>query len=164
MDALNELSRTLWQQRQLLEQLLYRVEVQQLLLATGRSRWVEAAADDVEVVLGQMRHKELERALAVASVAQQLGLERIEPPLRELIAVVPSPWDSILSDHQQAFLAMTAEVEQVTRHNRELLAQGFQATRELLASLTGDPSPQGYGADGGRAKLTTSSHLVDQAF
>jgi len=161
-DALNELSRVLWQQRQDLDRLLFRVEVQQMLLIAGRERWVLAAAADVEAVMENIRHREIHRALVVANVAQELGLDRNDPSLQELAAIAPSPWDSILADHRHAFLTLTGEIEQCTRHNRELLNRGFELTRELVAFLTGDSGPLGYQADGSAARLSATSHLLDR--
>jgi hypothetical protein len=43
---LGTLSQTLWRQQELLELLLYRMDVQQLVLTSARGRWVERA--DVE--------------------------------------------------------------------------------------------------------------------
>lgn len=163
MADLQQLTTILWRQRQLVEQLLYRVEVQQLLLSSGKTRWVAQAAHDVEVVLDRMRHEELQRALCVSTVSADLGLESSNPSLRELTAVVGSPWDGVLRDHQEAFLALTAEIEFVTRNNRELLTRGHQATRELLAALSGGTEISGYGANGRSARLSATNHLVDQA-
>jgi len=162
-DALNELSRVLWQQRQDLDRLLFRMEVQQMLLVAGRERWVAEAAADVEAVMDNIRHREIKRAMVVAEVAKELGLDDREPSLRELSEIVPAPWDGILSDHRQAFLTLTGEIEQCTRHNRELLNRGFELTRELVAFLTGDAGPYGYQADGSSARLSATSHLVDRA-
>jgi hypothetical protein len=161
MADLQQLTTILWRQRQLVEQLLYRSEVQQLLLSSGRTRWTAASAHDVEVVIDRMRHEELQRALCVAAVAADLGLETRNPSLRELISVVPAPWDGVLRDHQEAFLALTSEIDQITRSNRELLTRGHQATRELLAALAGGPEASGYDADGGAARLAPAAHLVD---
>ena len=62
-----------------------------------------------------------------------------------------------------AFLALTAEIEYVPRNNRELLSRGHQATRDLLAAPSGGNELSGYGANGQAARLTPTSHLVDQA-
>jgi hypothetical protein len=162
-DALNDLSRVLWHQRQAMEQLLFRVEVQQMLLAADRTRWVSAAAADVERVLDAIRDREIERAIIVAAVVEELGLDKENPSLRELSEAVPSPWGVILNEHRQAFLTLTGEIEHGTRHNRELLERGYQVTRELLASLTGDTAPSGYSADGSAARLSPAGHLLDRA-
>jgi flagellar biosynthesis/type III secretory pathway chaperone len=163
-DVLNELSRVLWQQRQDLDRLLFRVEVQQMLLIAGRDRWVAAAAADVEAVMDSIRHREIHRAVVVTAAARELGIDRPDPSLRELAEVVPDPWGSILNDHRQAFLTLTGEIEQCTRHNRELLHRGFELTRELIASLTGDDTGAlGYQADGSAARLAPAAHLLDRA-
>jgi hypothetical protein len=161
-EDLHELSRVLWTQRQLVETLLYRVEVQQSLLTAGKNRWVTAAAHDIDVAIDQLRTAELERAIQVARISAHLGLPTAEPRLTELIEHIDAPWDTILTDHQRAFLSMTTEIESITRSNRDLLARGYQTTRDVLAGLTGSALPSGYGADGAAAALEPSSHFVDR--
>lgn len=162
MTGMTELSYTLWRQRRLLELLVYKLEVQQLLLAAGRTRWVGAAAREVEAVLDQIRQEELARAVQVNALAAELGLSA-EPPLKEIIDAAPAPWDEILREHQAAFLALAAEVEGLTRHNRELLNRGYQATREFMASVEGvDAEPDGYSAAGTSTHYRMAHHTVDR--
>lgn len=162
MNKLTDLSHTLWRQRRLLEQLQYRLEVQQAMLATGRKRWIGHAAGDVEAVMDQLRAEELTRAIQVAAVAHDHGLGD-EPSLRELIAKVPSPWDDILREHQLAFLALTGEVEELTKHNRELLTRGASSTRDLLAALTdGHTEPDGYSALGASTSMRPPTSTIDR--
>jgi hypothetical protein len=159
---LTDLSHTLWRQRRLLELLQYRLEVQQAMLATGRKRWIGHAAADVESVMDQLRAEELTRAVQVSAVANDHGL-RDEPSLRELISAVPSPWDDILREHQLAFLALTSEVEEITKHNRELLTRGASSTRELLAALTdGHSERDGYSAAGASTSLRPPASTIDR--
>jgi hypothetical protein len=162
-DDLHELSRILWHQRQLVEALLYRVEIQQSLLTAGKNRWIAAAAHDIDNAIDSLRAAELERAVQVARVAAHLGLANSEPRISELIPAVGAPWDTILSDHQQAFLSMTGEIEHLTRANRELLSRGYQTTREVLATLTGSAIPSGYGPDGSLQALEPTNHFIDEA-
>jgi FlgN protein len=163
IEDLHELSRILWHQRQLVEALLYRVEIQQALLTAGKNRWIAAAAHDIDDAIDSLRAAELERAVQVARVSAHLGLATPEPRISELLPAVGAPWDTILSDHQQSFLAMTSEIETLTRANRELLSRGYQTTREVLASLTGSPLPTGYGPDGSLRALETTNYLIDEA-
>ena len=44
--GLQEVSTTLWQERNLLELLLFKLEEEQLLLAAGRTRWLARATRD----------------------------------------------------------------------------------------------------------------------
>ena len=45
------MSNILWRERQLLELLLYKLEVEQILLINGRTRWLSAAAREIEDLL-----------------------------------------------------------------------------------------------------------------
>src|SRR5688500_16135133 len=51
MEAMQRLSLVLWRERELLEELHYRLEVEQLVLASGRSRWLAHAARDIDALL-----------------------------------------------------------------------------------------------------------------
>ena len=73
--GLAEVSSTLWRQRELLELLLFKLEEEQVLLTSGRTRWLARATREVEVVLEEIRRAELLRAVQVDEVAVELGLE-----------------------------------------------------------------------------------------
>ena len=72
--AMEDLSSVLWHERELLETLAYKLEVEQLVLAGGRTHWLAAAAREVENVLERIREIELLRAVEVEAVAEELGL------------------------------------------------------------------------------------------
>ncbi|HEX8508791.1 MAG TPA: flagellar export chaperone FlgN, partial [Propionibacteriaceae bacterium] len=73
--SLTDLSSVLWRSRELLELLLFKLEEEQLLLASGRSRWLPHATREVEVVLDQIRQTEVARAAYSQATALDLGLE-----------------------------------------------------------------------------------------
>ena len=77
---LNEVSTVLWRERQLLELLVFKLEEEQLLLNAGKSRWVNHASREVEIVLDQLRAAELLRAVKVESAAEELGLPSYPGP------------------------------------------------------------------------------------
>jgi hypothetical protein len=164
MSALTDLSNVLWAERRAIERLLYRLEVQQLVLISGRTRWVAAAARDVEAVLERIREAELVRAVHTGAVATELGLAEAEPSLSELVATAPSPWDAIFRDHQDAFLAMTNEAKALTTTNNDLLQRGVVATREFMSALQGGMAADGYSSDGHTQRFGLPSHLVDTSF
>ncbi len=141
--GLHEVTNTLWRERQLLEMLLYKLECEQLLLASGRTRWLEAATREVEVVLDGIKEAEMLRAVQVEAIAADLGLLP-NPTLRLLAAAAPSPWDEILDEHRRAFLELTSEIEDLAEANRNLLARGVAATRDmferLYATWSGEPA------------------------
>lgn len=158
--ALNNVSNILWRERQLLELLLYKLEVEQLLLASGRNRWVAQAANEVESVLEAIRSAELVRSVEVDAAASELGLEP-DPSLQELADASPAPWDGILGDHREAFLAMTQEILAVAGSNRELLNRGQRAVREALAFVQG-PDDDTYTPSGARSDRLSSPWIIDE--
>ena len=161
--ALNEVSTILWRERQLLELLLFKLEEEQLLLAAGRTRWLAHATREVEGVLEELKHAELARAVEVARVAGELGIPT-EASLRELAAAVQPPWDEILNDHREAFLQAAEEVVGLANTNRELLSRGYQAAREVLASLTtgtSEPEVSLYSAAGTTTRRP-ATRLLDE--
>ena len=60
--GLAEVSGILWKERELLELLLFKLEEEQLVLASGRTRWLAHATREVEFVMEQIRTTELLRA------------------------------------------------------------------------------------------------------
>ena len=72
--GLADLSSILWREREMLELLLFKLEEEQLVLASGRSRWLAHATREVEVVLEQIRSTEVIRATEVEAVGTALGL------------------------------------------------------------------------------------------
>ena len=72
--SLTDLASVLWRSRELLEMLLFKLEEEQLLLASNRSRWLSHATREVEVVLDQIRQTEVIRAAYSQDVAVELGL------------------------------------------------------------------------------------------
>ncbi len=68
-----DLSTLLWKERELLELLLFKIEEEQLVLASGRTRWLAHATREVEVVLAEIREQELHRAVTVDALAAAIG-------------------------------------------------------------------------------------------
>ena len=133
--SLDEVSQILWRERQLLDLLLCKLEVEQLVLAAGRSRWLAAVTREVEYVLAEVKQVELLRAVLVGAAAQELGLDP-GCTLRELSEAAPSPWDTILEQHRSAFLTTADELRAIARLNRDLLTQGARAVQEALDWLS----------------------------
>jgi len=129
--GLPELSTILWSERRLLELLAYKLESQQLLLGSGRDRWLPQSSDELEAVLEDLRHTEVLRAIEVRDVAADLGLGE-DPSLAELAAAAPVPFDDLLRQHRDALLELAAEVRDRSRQNHEALARGQATVRELL--------------------------------
>ena len=158
--SMEELSLVLWRERELLETLLYKLEVEKLVLATHSTRWLAAAAREVEAVLETVRDTELLRAVTADSAAAALGLAS-NPSLRALAEAVGEPWRTILMDHHKAFVACTRDLVDVAAANRELLSAGQQAAREAFLGLAEQSS--GYSPTGSAVTGEQRYHVVDRS-
>lgn len=161
---LGELSQGLWRLRDLTSLLVYRLEVQQLILMSGRVRWVNAATEDVDDALEAIRVQELARVRLVGELAPMLGTST-EASLRDLCQAAPSPWDVVLAEHQSEFLTLCAEAEDAARDNRELLHRGLSDVRQFLDSVRGraeSTGEQSYGGRSNAAMPAAEALLVDR--
>lgn len=161
---LGDLSHVLWRLRDLSGLLVYRLEVQQLVLVSGRHRWVDLATEDVERAIEAISREEEARVSTVAQLAPLLRTPA-DASLRDLCEAAPSPWDLVLAEHQSEFLVLCAEAEEAARGNRELLHRGLTDVRQFVDSLQGRAGEPGgdqvYGARHGSA-APASALLVDR--
>jgi hypothetical protein len=159
--ALSDVSNILWRERQLLELLVFKLEEEQLVLASGRSRWLAYATREVENVLAEIKRVELERAVQVADAGCRLGLAGA-PTLRELAALTAPPWDGIFAEHRRALLALAQEIDAITKSNRELLRSGHDATRDSIGALS-EIDIDAYDARGRLRDRSLALRIVDEA-
>lgn len=155
-----ELGHILWQQRELVLRLIYRLEVQQLVLASGRTQWIARSTEDVDDAIEDIRRQEVARAGLVEDLSGLMGT----PPdasLRELVDAAPEPWDVILAEHHTEFLRLANQAEDAARSNRDVLDQGLADVRDLLESYGSTPE-SGYGDHGPRTTVPAASVLVDR--
>jgi hypothetical protein len=163
--GLAEVSTILWRERELLELLLFKLEEEQLVLASGRSRWLARATREVEMVLAEIRRTELVRATEVQAAATALGLGP-SPSLTALVDGCAEPWSGLFREHRKAFLALTAEITALAETNRDLITAGARATREAIASLTehGPGHEVGtYAPSGAAVPGPVRARLMDEA-
>jgi flagellar biosynthesis/type III secretory pathway chaperone len=159
--GLSDVSNILWRERQLLELLLFKLEEEQLVLASGRARWLSHATREVEMVLAEIKRVELDRAIRVEETAAQLGCSSC-PTLRELGERAPAPWAKILADHRIALLELAQEIDALAQTNRDLLGRGFRATQEALASLI-EPHVDTYTPTGATQSPSGRLGLVNES-
>ena len=157
---MEKLCLVLWRERELLDTLLYRLEVEQLVLASNRTEHLMRAARDVESVLETLRETEVLRATAADVAAAEIGCPP-NPSLRQLADAAPEPWSTILHEHREAFASSTRQITALADSNRDLLTQGYRQAREALADL-GDPT-DGYSPDGSAVGGTSVARLFDSA-
>lgn len=157
---MEKLSQILWRERELLETLLFKLEQEQLVLASGRNRWLMRATREVEQVLETLRQTEILRSVAADEVAAGLGLDH-NPSLRALAEASDEPWRTILLEHHEAFQTATREITALAETNRELITAGYRSARETL--LTFGDGAQSYNATGDAVTVggTNQQRLVD---
>ncbi len=159
--GLMQLSDVLWQERHLLELLLFKLEEEQMILTSGRTRWLGHATREVETVLDQIRDSELGRTVESEAAAIELGLDP-GLSLLSLAQQAPAPWNELLHAHREAFVSLTSEIVELANGNRELLAISHRAAQETLMSL--QESVQTYDGQGMTAATAGSAQLLDRSF
>jgi hypothetical protein len=142
---MEDLSSVLWRERELLDRLLFKLEVEQLVLTSGRSHWLPLAAREIEAVLDDIRNIELLRAVALDNLAAELGIPA-NPSLRDLSEHSPEPWKGLWLDHREAFTTSATAISQMSQSNRVLLTAGYQAAQATLLSM--EVKSPTYSADG----------------
>ena len=77
------LSSLLWRERDILDNLLFKLDVQQLLLMSGRSGWLVRASREIETAVEQVRIIELERAVRFERIAEDLDIGSGSKPVEQ---------------------------------------------------------------------------------
>lgn len=114
------LTATLWRERELMDQLLFALTSQRLILEANALRWLTTSSAQVCDIVETLRAHELLRAIAADDLAAELGLQP-SPTLRELAAHACTPHDLILNDLSVELGELAAEIEATVRANDELL-------------------------------------------
>jgi hypothetical protein len=157
----DKLSQILWRERELLEQLAYELEVERLVLASGRTKWLVNATRDIEATLAEIRATELLRAVAADEAAESLGLLP-NPSLVALADAAGEPWRGILVDHRDHLLGTAREIAELSEDNKGLLTAGYRSAQETLLAI-GGASAEGYTHDGTAVAETPRRRLVDRS-
>ncbi len=166
--GLSEVSNILWRERQLLQLLLFKLETEQLILSSARTRFLSDATREVEMVINELKETELLRAVAVDALAAELGLGP-SPSLKQLAISAPAPWGNIFEEHRKAFLSDTQEIFVMAQTNRDLLTNGQKAARDALEWLssggtTAEHQVDAYSAHGTAAPASAAgASLLDEA-
>lgn len=162
---LNELNQLLWRQRNVLTDFLYRLEVQQLLLADGRDRWADRAVEDLQRAVDRVgRHEEMQKAL-LDELSAHMDV-RAGSPLSDVAAVAPSPWNEIFEEHRGGFLVLINEIESAASENEHLIRQSLNQVGDLLGRI-GDHSGgrstiESYGPSSRGPRRPTGAMLLDR--
>jgi hypothetical protein len=160
VEPAEDLSHQLWTMRELLEQLVYKLEVQGLLLAAGRARWIPYVTAELEAIIDAIGEIEAARAQASAKLAR-LHRQPQHASLAELIAFVQEPWAGLLTQHRLHLLSLQAEIEEISRANSEMAKRSLMRSREIIASL-GEQTVDVYDPRGMTTPLAVGALRLDR--
>ena len=158
---MDRLSQILWREREMLESLAYKLEVERLVLASGRTRWLVSATREIEEVLEGLRETEVLRAVAADEVAEELGLTP-NPSLTALADASGEPWRGILLDHRDALIGIAREIAETSEDAKGLLTAGYRSARETLLAIGGS-STEGYTPAGTAVVEAPRQRLLDRS-
>ncbi|HEY2042603.1 MAG TPA: flagellar protein FlgN [Jatrophihabitans sp.] len=158
----SEASSLLWQEREALELLLFKLVTEQLIVSAGQTRWLARANDEVEQVANQLRSIEVLRAAEVDVLSDQMGRDDLNT-LADLAAASPEPWSMVFTEHRDALLKLVVQIEQASDENRALLTAGSRAIRETLLSIADTVDTyDASGSKGRNAFGSTGPAIVDE--
>ncbi|KUM36895.1 flagellar protein FlgN [Arthrobacter sp. EPSL27] len=161
--AIHELSALLWRERELLDVLTFKLEEEQLLLTSGKSRWLPHGTKEVEQVLGHLAQASLARTIEASVVAEAWGLPT-EASLAELAAAAPEgTWSEILTAHLNALTRQTALIKELRDSNEQYLRTAVRSTQESLADLRPTAAAGTYDAHG-KSGDAPASRIFDKQF
>lgn len=157
--SLERLALCLGQQLTALRHLCFKFEIQEVVLTSGRQKWLDETTAELERAVDSLQgtDRELRDALQRAAVAVSLSPEAT---VREVAAAVPEPWSYVLDEHRNGMQQLIDRVTQLSRSNRQLLARGHAATVAAMSFL-GAQVPSGYDAHGQIAPVSGSVGLLD---
>ena len=150
------MSGLLWRERQLLELLLFKLEEEQLVLASDRRHLLTAATAEVSDVVEQLRACEAEREVEAAALAHELGIKS-PPRLSDLVGALDDElWAPVFAEHREALTGSLQRVQEVRGATRPMLAARMAATADAL-TLLGDHPTEAYGREPAKR---SGGHLV----
>ena len=148
-------------QRQLLDDLLYRLVAARGVLAAGEIRFVARASAEIETVINEIYRAEGRRAEAIVQIAARLNISPKQITLRALAQAAPEPYRSVLEHLHGEFLRLTDEVERNIAMNKSLAAKGAAELGRMLSALGAPPSadrPLTYGPGARRRPLESRTN------
>ncbi len=135
----------LTREKTLVELLVFKLVAMRQLMLAGETRFLPWAAEEVERATEAVRDIELERAVLVAAMGAERGLE--EPALSELVADAPDPWRGLLETTHVELRKAALEVQDLLQTNRRLAEVGVRSLAEAMGE-SAEPAMSTYGPDG----------------
>lgn len=155
----NELSTCLWRERELLDLLVFKLEEEQFILTSGKSRWLQFATREVEQVMDRLRAAGLARTVEAAALATEWGSEE-SLTLRGLVELAPDgPWSDIFAAHLAAMTDLTNQIRELRDLNEHYLRSAIRFLQE--AQSDGVAENATYTSGGGTGTTGGSSQIFD---
>jgi hypothetical protein len=139
---LEAVSQALWRERHLLDLLVCKVEVENLLLASGRTSRLASVNRELEQVLEGVVRAARMRAVAVEGAALALTLPP-GPTLRQVAGAAPPPWDHIFEQHRLSLASTAEELQVIGGANRDLLRADAAVGNEWVDRFGATAGPGG---------------------
>lgn len=138
--GLNALSVCLFEEREALDEVAFKLEQQYLVLCAGRHALVERTTAEFRRAVQVLDAASRRRADLVAAAAVELRLTAT-PTLGGLAdAVEDEDERHVLEEHRRAMVELVQRIGELSTRNRELLARNLAATTDALALLGAEPS------------------------
>ncbi len=156
----NELSASLWRERNLFEILEYKLEVEHLLLTAGNSKWIGRVTDEIDEVVGALRKLNLIRDLEIERLAEEWDISG-RASLREIVQAAPDAvWGDIFAAHLGALLDLAGRIRTLRDANSHLLRSAIRSTQETISSL--DATLSTYDSRGHSGFQPAAAQLIDK--
>ena len=134
----------LTREKTLVELLVFKLVAMRQLLLAGETRFLPWAAEEVDRATLAVRDAEIERAVLVASLADEEGTE---PTLTELIDAAPDIWRGLLGQLHAELRAGATEVSELLSSTRRLAEVGARSLAEAMGEQR-EAVGATYGPDG----------------
>lgn len=129
--AFAALTAVLWNEREAVDHVLFKVVTARLLVEAPALRWLPRADDELSAAIRALRSCSQDRMNEVAHISAVLDLGP-RCTLADLIRVAPEPWPAVLADHRTAMRVLVRDLVAAASATRRKLRTSGQAVKESL--------------------------------
>ncbi len=142
-----ELSNTLFAERQLLRRLHFKLDSMRVFLACGKQDWLGELNSEIAEVQRELAAVEVVRAAQAADLARELHLDP-NPSLRQIVEASHEPWSGIYAEHLEAMSEEITSIRAVQEAVDPVLQEGARMASSLARSVSGRGDTGFYSPDG----------------
>lgn len=161
MDPFDELTRRLLLLHDQMEQLVCALDIQQLVIANNRLRWLPAVTENVEMLVDEIKLAEAQRLQVSQAAAAALAIAPTAT-LAELADAVGEPYRSSWRRTRLQLQAFHQEINLITTSSQELSRQGVVAAGEVITTLGTADEPTAYSSTGRTEAVRPATHRFDR--